>query len=76
MLQPESKAQKVSHRRPRPMEGDAYNERSNTRQVKANIGRTLQGRPLSQRESHHLKDLDGNKLPRPWNVEHLKRYYE
>ena len=46
MLQPESKAQKVSHRRPRPMEGDAYNERSNTRQVKANIGRTLQGRPL------------------------------
>ena len=70
MLQPESKAQKVSHRRPRPMEGDAYNERSNTRQVKANIGRTLQGRPLSQR------DLDGNRLPRPWNVKHLKRYYE
>ena len=52
------------------MEGDAYNERSNTRQVKANIGRTLQGRPLSQR------DLDGNRLPRPWNVKHLKRYYE
>ena len=21
-------------------------------------------------------DLDGNKLPRPWNIEHLKRYYE
>ena len=21
-------------------------------------------------------DLDGNRLPRPWNIEHLKRYYE
>ena len=30
----------------------------------------------SQRGSYHLEDLDGNKLPRPWNVEHLKRYYK
>ena len=30
----------------------------------------------SRRGSYHLEDLDGNKLPRPWSVEHLKRYYE
>ena len=30
----------------------------------------------SQRGSYHLEDLDENKLPRPQNVEHLKRYYE
>ena len=30
----------------------------------------------SRRGSYHLEDLDGNKLPRPWNVEHLKRYYK
>ena len=30
----------------------------------------------SRRGSYLLKDLDGNKLPRPWNVEHLKRYYK
>ncbi|XP_065624014.1 G-type lectin S-receptor-like serine/threonine-protein kinase RKS1 [Quercus suber] len=26
----------------------------------------------SRQGSYHLEDLDGNKLPRPWNVEHLK----
>ena len=26
--------------------------------------------------SYHLEDLGGKRLPRPWNVEHLKRYYE
>ena len=30
----------------------------------------------SRRGSYHLEDLDGNKSPRPWNVEHLKRYYK
>ena len=30
----------------------------------------------SQQGSYHLEDLDGNKLPRPWNVKHLKRYYK
>ena len=30
----------------------------------------------SRQGSYHLEDLDENKLPRPWNVEHLKRYYE
>ena len=30
----------------------------------------------SWRGSYHLEDLDGNKLPHPWNVEHLKRYYK
>ena len=30
----------------------------------------------SWRGSYHLEDLDGNKLPRLWNVEHLKSYYE
>ena len=26
--------------------------------------------------SYHLEDSEGKRLPRPWNVEHLKRYYE
>ena len=26
--------------------------------------------------SYHLEDSEGKMLPRPWNVEHLKRYYE
>ena len=26
--------------------------------------------------SYHLEDAEGKRLPRPWNVEHLKRYYE
>ena len=30
----------------------------------------------SHRGSYHLEDMDGNKLPRPWNVEHLKKNYE
>ena len=30
----------------------------------------------SHQGSYHLEDLNGNKLPRPWNVEHLKRYHE
>ena len=30
----------------------------------------------SRQGSYHFEDLDENKLPRPWNVEHLKRYYE
>ena len=30
----------------------------------------------SRRGSYHLEDLDENKLPRPWNVEYLKRYYK
>lgn len=25
--------------------------------------------------SYYLKTLDGQELPRPWNIEHLKRYY-
>ncbi|XP_075669969.1 uncharacterized protein LOC142639713 [Castanea sativa] len=30
----------------------------------------------SRRGSYYLKDLDDNPLPRPWNVEHLKKYYQ
>ena len=26
--------------------------------------------------SYHLEDSEGKRLPRPWNVKHLKRYYE
>ena len=26
--------------------------------------------------SYHLEDAEGKRLPHPWNVEHLKRYYE
>ena len=27
-------------------------------------------------EGPYLKTLDGQELPRPWNIEHLKRYYQ
>ena len=30
----------------------------------------------SRRGSYYLKDLDNNPLPRPWNVKHLKKYYQ
>ena len=30
----------------------------------------------SRRGSYYLKDLDGNPLPRPWNVKHPKKYYQ
>ena len=26
--------------------------------------------------SYHLEDAEGKRLPHPWNVEHLKRYFE
>ena len=26
--------------------------------------------------SYHLENAEGKRLPHPWNVEHLKRYYE
>ena len=30
----------------------------------------------SREGSYYLKTLDGQELPRPWNIEHLKRYYQ
>ena len=30
----------------------------------------------SRQGSYHLEDSEAKRLPRPWNVEHLKRYYE
>ena len=30
----------------------------------------------SRQGSYHLESLDDYKLPRPWNVEHLKRYHQ
>ncbi|XP_030941985.1 uncharacterized protein LOC115967011 [Quercus lobata] len=30
----------------------------------------------SRQESYHLETMDGQKLPRPWNIEHLKKYHE
>ena len=30
----------------------------------------------SQRGSYHLETTDGQKLPRPWNIEHLKKYHQ
>ena len=30
----------------------------------------------SRRGSYYLQDHDGNPLPRPWNVELLKKYYQ
>ena len=30
----------------------------------------------SQRGSYHLETLDGQKFPRPWNIENLKKYHQ
>ena len=30
----------------------------------------------SRRGSYHLETLDGQKLPRPWNIKNLKKYYQ
>jgi len=30
----------------------------------------------SRQGSYHLESLDSSKFPRPWNVEHLKRYHQ
>ena len=30
----------------------------------------------SRQGSYHLESMDGSKLPRPWNIEHLKRYHQ
>ena len=30
----------------------------------------------SRRGSYYLEDMNGKPLPRPWNAEHLKKYYQ
>ena len=30
----------------------------------------------SRRGSYYLEDVNGKTLPHPWNVEHLKKYYQ
>ena len=30
----------------------------------------------SRRGSYHLETIDGQKLPCPWNIEHLKKYHQ
>ena len=30
----------------------------------------------SRQDSYHLETLDGQRLPRPWNIEHLKKYHQ
>ncbi|XP_075669715.1 uncharacterized protein LOC142639413 [Castanea sativa] len=30
----------------------------------------------SRQGSYHLETLDGQKLPRPWNIENLKKYHQ
>ena len=45
-----------------------------------NLGPTWEG-PYevirhSREGSYYLKSLDGQELPRPWNIEHLKKYYQ
>ena len=29
----------------------------------------------SRQDSYHLETLNGQRLPRPWNIEHLKKYH-
>ena len=44
------------------------------------LGPALEGPTKSFRHSregsYYLKTLDGQELPRPWNIKHLKRYYQ
>jgi len=30
----------------------------------------------SRQGSYHLETMDRKKLPRPWNIEHLKKYHQ
>ena len=30
----------------------------------------------SEQGSYHLETLDEQRLPRPWNIEHLKKYHQ
>ncbi|XP_075661461.1 uncharacterized protein LOC142631225 [Castanea sativa] len=30
----------------------------------------------SRQGSYHLETLDGQRVPRPWNIEHLKKYHQ
>ena len=30
----------------------------------------------SREDSYYLKSLDDQKLPQPWNIDHLKKYYQ
>ena len=30
----------------------------------------------SRQGSYHLETVDGQRLPRPWNIEHLKKYHQ
>ena len=30
----------------------------------------------SRQGSYHLQTIDGQRLPRPWNIEHLKKYHQ
>ena len=30
----------------------------------------------SRQGSYHLQIIDGQRLPRPWNIEHLKKYHQ
>ena len=44
------------------------------------LGLTWEGPYLvvhySRQGSYHLETLDGQRLPRPWNIEHLKKYHQ
>ena len=30
----------------------------------------------SRQGNYHLETMDGQRLPRPWNIEHLKKYHQ
>ena len=30
----------------------------------------------SRQDSYHLETMDGQRLPQPWNIEHLKKYHQ
>ena len=54
------------------MKSDANNQGFNTRQAWEDPYKVIH---YSRKTSYHPTALDGMRLPRPWKVEHLKRYY-
>ena len=47
--------------------------------VQGKLGPTWEGPYLIvhyfRQDSYHLETMDGQRLPRPWNIEHLKKYH-
>ena len=75
ILQHKGQGKKVQHRRPRPQEGIAGKKGPILRKTRTSLGGPYEVICHSREGSYYLKSLDGQELPRPWNIEHLQKYY-